>query len=215
MKTLAILLFVLTSLSVNAGWFGKDEPISTKDSIHIQTDVDITGAFGLNLGSTYDQDFIKAANPIQAYNSNDKIIRITRYGSLADTSVGSLVKPARPIDSLYRYKLFVDDSKVAYMISGYGEFGFNCVDDLDYLLIAMMKKYNFSGTNGYKRFQSITNSDQSREIRYWCPPNSDGVNAGLRVDYIDHTILNKYKDRLPRRSKEKLDTRININSDDI
>ena len=45
MKTLAILLFVLTSLSVNGGWFGKDEPISTKDSIHIQTDVDITGAF--------------------------------------------------------------------------------------------------------------------------------------------------------------------------
>ena len=192
MKKLAILLIIIP-LSVNAvgGWYSPAAPgdIDSRWFLGMQTSVNIEGAFGLKLGATYNQDFLK---PSYDFNTGN-----------------NWVIPSKPIDILSKYQLFVDDSKVAWQIVGFGKPTTHglCWNDKLLLEKAIKKKYKvkkdedvlphddaFDGT-------VARNFAQGRVIEISCKVinthifDPDADNTRLTVIYRDDKILDKYKNK--------------------
>jgi hypothetical protein len=190
MKKLATLLITI-SLSVNAvggAWY---LPVSVDDG-DIQpawlyegkslTYTNIEGGFGMKLGATYNQDFLK---PSYDFNTG-----------------GNWIVPSKPIDILSRYQLFVDDRNVAWQIVGYGEvttFAL-CWDERTLLVKAINKKYGTEEGGDITDSIIARNFRQGRSIEVNCKdlnPQSQFMNLNevrLTIIYLDNHIRNKYKE---------------------
>jgi|APSaa5957512576_1039674.scaffolds.fasta_scaffold81364_1 copper chaperone CopZ len=220
MKALLI-LFTIFSLSTNAGWFGNDSDKSdgnSKPKSSVGTTINIDGGFGLRLGATYDQSFIKPASP------NDAIFLFEE--------AGNWVSPSKPIDILTRYKLYVDDKKIAWRITAFGPEKkgiWSCEHDKNKLIKAIEKKYGTSYVkNEFEGNTTIAvNSVQNRGIEVYCaigkalnykglPPENifdkhsdDESMFVLRIDYVDRNIRNRYQDKIDVKRQSEEDSRIN------
>jgi len=191
MKKLATLLITI-SLSVNAvgAWYspvapGDIDPRWLYEGTSL-TRTNIEGGFGMKLGATYNQDFLK---PSYDFNTG-----------------GNWVSPGKPIDILSRYQLFVDDRKVAWQIVGHGEATTValCWDDRTLLVKAIRKKYGTEEHGTKKENQKIMdniiarNFEQGRFIEIVCldlNPQSTNLNeVRLTVIYRDDKIRMKYKE---------------------
>jgi hypothetical protein len=217
MKKLTI-LFLTISLSANASWFKNNDKLNKdlKPTLSVGTTVDIDGGFGLRLGARYNQDFIKPAGPNSAIFNFEE--------------TGNWVSPSSPIDILSRYKLYVNDEKVAWRISGFGaeQKGiWSCEYDRDNLIKAIEKKYGTSYVrNEFEGNITIAvNSTQNREIEVFCA-NVKPLTAGglapkrfqkhskdesiyiLRIEYTDRGIMWKYQERIDKEYKTKKDARL-------
>ena len=200
-------------------WFldGDKQNKDSKPRSSVDTTISINGGFGLRLGAAYNQDFIKPAPP---------------FSVIFDaTSAGNWVSPSKPIDILSRYKLYVDDKKVAWGVSGFGAEKkgiWSCKNDRDILIKAIEKKYGTSYVeDAFSGNKTIAvNITQNREISVYCL-NVKRLTAGgltperfqkhsedksiyiLRINYTDRNIRWNYEERLDKEYKAKEDARIN------
>ncbi len=183
MKKLTILLITI-SLSVNA-WYSPvaEGDINPRWFLGMQTSVDIEGAFGLKLGATYNQDFLK---PSYDFKTDE-----------------NWVVPSKPIDVLSRYQLFVDDRKVAWQIVGHGKVTTArlCQDERTLLVNAIHNKYKVKEGGGMDLMDdddtAARNFEQGRIIDISCNVvnihNFDADNTRVTVIYRDDKILDRYK----------------------
>jgi len=185
MKNLTMLLFSILISFNSYAWFTEDIHISGQHAINDKslTHTDIEGAFGMKLGATYNQEFLK---PSYDFNTG-----------------GNWVVPSKPIDILSRYQLFVDDRKVAWQIVGHGKVTTAelCSDELRLLVKVINKKYGtekgwgmyFDGidfqTEGYDNIIA-RNFRQGRSIEVYCKDlNLDRPSFRLTVIYRDDKSL--------------------------
>jgi hypothetical protein len=187
MKKLATLLITI-SLSVNAvgAWYspvapGDIDPRWLYEGTSL-TRTNIEGGFGMKLGATYNQDFLK---PSYDFNTG-----------------GNWVSPSKPIDILSRYQLFVDDRKVAWQIVGHGEVATFalCWDERTLLVKAIGKKYGIEEGEDITDSTIARNFEQGRSIKIYCKdlnPQAQLINlneARLTIIYRDDKIRMKYKE---------------------
>ena len=113
MKTLAILLFVLTSLSVNAGWFGSD----------------IKGAFGVELGDI-NTDASGGLSPKKSLPMFDryffsktpisnKIYRIVAFAEVRDDKRSYPARDCSEADGEHFHDIKENSSMVSFFICNF------------------------------------------------------------------------------------------------